>query len=278
VNNFKTLAYAKLNLDFDREVFSREYDEHIFPGAHNVCNSIQSQETSADLNKTWGMVDPEVYNTCDVFYQPGDNSTYRYIKRQREQWRMFTLTELDENCGAEERLIKASKRGGNGVRNLTLGMKSNIKSQFENLEIVKWIKSNLPLKTIQWIHCVSIEPGGFASIHRDMKGFFSSKPTAGKNLLYNEGYVVICLNISNGGSPLYWALDGQAITDCYKSDEKVYISNDYFVHGVGVCTERRRQIRVSGIPTEELWNIIDKESVIDIGENYQYVPFFGSEK
>jgi hypothetical protein len=78
------------------------------------------------------------------------------------------------------------------------------------------------------------------------------------------------LNLSDGGSPLYWSLDGPDAVNCFKANDPLYLSSDYFMHGVGIVNSRRRQVRVAGIPRPELWDLFDKDSIIDLGENYQY--------
>ena len=54
---------------------------------------------------------------------------------------------------------------------------------------------------------------------------------------------------------------------CHTADHQVYLTNDYFLHGVPEVTSRRRQIRVSGIPKSEMWDLFVNDSIIDIGSN-----------
>jgi hypothetical protein len=105
-----------------------------------------------------------------------------------------------------------------------------------------------------------------------MKGFYDSQSSAGVSKVAKNGYVIMTLNITDGGGPLYWALDGEECTKPLKANDDVYLTNDYFLHGVPVMTSRRRQLRITGIPTEELWDMIDHSTVIDVGPDYNYDP------
>jgi hypothetical protein len=60
--NFKNLTYAKLNLDFDKDLFSKEYDEQILPNGVLTGNGYRSVHATTFLNKVWGMVPPEEYH------------------------------------------------------------------------------------------------------------------------------------------------------------------------------------------------------------------------
>ncbi len=271
--NFKNLAYAKLNVDFDVDLFSKEYDEKIFPTSSLAANPLFSVKATTFLNKVWKMVPEEEYNKISVAVQPHDQSTYQYLERERPCWRVNQLMYLDTTGLDDPLLLKFGPIGrGPSIRNETLDVKYNwkIKPEFENLEIVKWINENLPFENILTMHCVSTEPGGFVNIHRDSKGFYSSASSAGINKLYKRGFVVINLNITDGGSPLYWSLDGEDSRHCFKANDRVYITNDYFPHGVGIVSTRRRQIRVTGIPKPEMWDLFVPESIMTIPDDYKY--------
>jgi hypothetical protein len=269
--DFSKLAYAKLNLQYDKELFVREYDEVIYPHGYPITNNLNAVGAGGALNKVWGMVPPEEYNKGDIYMQEGSASYMKYIKRERPGWKMVQLMETDlANTENKEFLEKFSKVGGPSFRNETLDLDFTIKKPFENMQMWKWIQDNLPFQKINSIHCVSLEPGGFSIIHRDMKGLYSSMSSAGESRLFKQGFVVIALNISNGGAPLYWSLDGKDALNCYKADDDIYLSNDYFMHGVPIVTSRRRQVRVAGIPKPEMWELFDKQSIIDIGDNYQF--------
>ena len=272
-NDYTQLAYAKVNLTFDRELFIKEYDQYILPAGIPLSNSQGIVHLTTKLNEMWGMVPPEIYNTGDVWVQPGSAATLKYITRDRPCWLMTQLMELDTTNVDDPLMKRWAKTGGQSIRNETLGpeYKWNIKDEFKHLEIWKWIQT-LPFKKINSLHCVSIEPGGFSVIHRDMKGFYDSQSSAGVSKVAKNGYVIMTLNITDGGGPLYWALDGEECTKPLKANDDVYLTNDYFLHGVPVMTSRRRQLRITGIPTEELWDMIDHSTVIDVGPDYNYDP------
>jgi hypothetical protein len=271
--NFKNLAYAKLNLDFDEELFSKEYDERILPTGVLTGNGSFSIKATEYLNKVWGMVDPIEYDKISVYDQPGDVSTYKFLEKERPTWKMEQLMYLDTE-GVEDPLLKkyGPKGRGPSIRNETLDPQFNwkIKPEYADLKIVKWVYENLPFEKINGFHCVSIETGGFASIHRDSKGFYNQTSSAGENRLYKKGFVVINLNISDGGVPLYWSLDGEDSRQYHMANSLVYLTNDYFPHGVPIVTSRRRQVRITGIPKSEMWDLFDPETIVSIPDDYKY--------
>jgi len=272
-NKFSNIAYAKVNLAYDRELFIKEYDEIILPHGHPISNNLNAVGSTAPLNKVWGMIPPELYNKGDIYMQEGNANAMKYIVREHPGWLMVQLMQADLTQVPESKkeiLKKFSFRGGPSFRNETLDLDFSIKQPFEHMQIWKWIQNNLPFKKINSIHCVSLEPGGFSIIHRDMKGLYNPLSSATTNRLYKEGFVVLALNLSDGGSPLYWSLDGADAVNCFKANDPLYLSSDYFMHGVGIVTSRRRQVRVAGIPGPELWDLLDKDSIIDLGEHYKY--------
>jgi len=269
---FSTLAYAKLNLEFDRDLFINEYDEKIFPAGRPASNSDFSLFNTVGVNKLWGMIPEEEYLTTDYFIQSGNINTISHRKNNRPVWRMFQLMNLDTTNVDNPLLKEWAEYGTSGLRNETLDERYNfyLKPGFEKLKIIQWIYDKLPFKKINFLHCVSVEPNCFASIHRDGKAFLDNGTSAGQNRLYNAGFIIVNINISDGGVPLYWSLDGDAVTTPSKVNDHVYITNDYFLHGVPICSSRRRQIRITGIPKPEFWNLIDKDTVIDLGTNYRF--------
>lgn len=270
--DFSNLAYAKLNLDFDHELFAKEFDDKILPDSRPIANGYSSIAKTASLNKIWGMIDPALYHTSDYYKQSTDARTTQYIKGQRPAWQMTQLMELDTTDITDPLLLQWAKAGGVNLRNETLGYKYNLKSRYKDLNIVKWIYNTLPFESVSWIHCVSIEPGGMSTIHRDEKGMYQVGKSSGLNKVYKSGFVIVCLNITNGGSPLYWSLDGEDSVNYHLADEPVYLANDYFLHGVPIVSSRRRQIRITGIPKLEMFDLFDKESIISIDKDYVYNP------
>jgi hypothetical protein len=254
---FKNVAYAKLKLDFDHYLFSLEYDKLIFPKGKPINNSKMSWETTRKLNQKWGMVPPETYDKCSV-----ETDYNQHEDRGLPQWRMVQLMCLETNDSDSDIIKKEVTYGGTFARNMTLHRDWKIKPEFENLKIVKFIKS-LPIKQICSIHCVSLEPGSFASIHRDSRWFpeAGKENTVIKNGVCQQGFTVITLNISDGGGPLYWALDNQ-YDDVKFANDPVYMCSDYFVHGVPVCTSRRRQVRVTAMPDEGFGDLVDRQTEV----------------
>jgi hypothetical protein len=272
--NFKNLTYAKLNLEFDREEFSKEYDEKIMPFGVDTGNGIRSVQVTTNLNKIWGMVPPEEYRKISHYVQPGDVSTLKFVKNERPSWIMNQLMYLDTS-NVEDPLLRryGPTAIGPSIRNETLDPKFDwrVKPQYEDLKIVKWVYENLPFERIHGLHTVSIEAGGFGSIHRDAKGFYTDTTSAGENKLYKNGFVVINLNISDGGVPLYWALDGDDLRHYHLVNDPIYLTNDYFMHGVPIVKSRRRQLRVTGIPKPEMWDLFDQKTISTIPEDYKYI-------
>jgi hypothetical protein len=272
MNDYSTVAYAKINLTFNKSEFIKEYDEQIYPISTYIQNGKLSMELTRKLNEIWNMVPNDVYDTADYFDQPGNIDTHTVIKRQRRVWKMCQLMTLDIENITDPLLIKYAGRGGTALRNETLDKKYVVKDTFKNLKLVEWINKNLPIYDIISIHCVAIDRDGFSTIHRDMKGLYGSISSAGTNRVYKSGYITICLNISNGGVPLFWSLDGKDSVNCFKADEDTYLTNDYFLHGVPICTSRRRQVRITARPKQDFFNLLDKSSIIDVGKNYNFNP------
>ena len=270
-HDYSTTAYAKVNLKFNQKLFIKEYDKYILPAGIPISNSQGIVYMTSKLNEIWGMVPPEIYDKGDVWVQPGSAATLKYITRERPCWIMTQLMELDTSNVEDPLMKRWASVGGPSIRNETLApqYKWHIKSQFKDLKIWEWIKT-LPFSKINSLHCVSIEPGGFAVIHRDMKGFYDSNSSAGVSRVFGQGYVIMTINISDGGGPLWWALDGEDCTKPFHANDPVYLTNDYFMHAVPVMKSRRRQLRITGIPTPELWDMIDHSSVVDIGPDYKF--------
>jgi hypothetical protein len=249
----KNVAYCKLNLSFDHETFVKEYDRYILPNSVPIANGDRSWEKTKDINSHWKMVEPESYDLCDIQGETG------IIKRGIEQWMATSLIEL---VTTNETLLSLSRSGSVAVRNNVLDKgEYKFKETYNDLNIVKWIKE-LPIKKIIGVRCVSLKPGSFASIHRDENNFDHHKkgtslPT---NLLWDSGFISITINITDGGQPLFYSLNSE-VNKPFKINDDVYLFNDFCPHGVPIVSSRRRQIRVTGIPTDEIYKLIDLPSV-----------------
>ena len=275
-NDFSTIAYSRMLPEYDRELFVQEYDDRILPYGKPITNGLIGVELTKELNNAWGMVPEAEYEKGDVWIQNTDASSMRYIQRERPCWHLTQLMDLDFTKTPDPFLQRFNEVGGTSFRNETLDPKYEFKlrSRYKDLKIWQWINDVLPFKKINGIHCVSLPEGGFAAIHRDQKGLYGVTSSAGHNKLYAMGYVVIVINVSSGGVPLYWALDGADAKKAILTDDPLYMSNDYFLHGVPICTSRRRQVRVIGIPKPEMWDLMDHSTTIDLGSDYQFKPGF----
>lgn len=254
------VAYGKLNLEFDREVFIKEYDEFILPNSLPITNGLRSWDLTRPINNAWGMVDPETYDKCNVTEYLGGE----IINRGIEQWLATSLTELITD---DERLRRGSGIGSVAIRNNMLGSGNYVfKDIYKDLAITKWIQQ-LPISKFIGVRCVSLKPDTFASIHRDENNVNHQErgSSLGSNKLWRAGFVSITLNISDGGQPIYFSIDSDKMNPI-KVNDQVYLFNDYCLHGVPLVTSRRRQIRITGTPTEELLSLIDKESLSYLGE------------
>lgn len=263
---FENIAYAKLNLEYNQRLFELEYDKLIAPHGVPISNGIGSWNGTRKLNQTWGMVDPALYDQCSI-----ETEFNSLDARQMPQWNMVQLLELQTTDDDHLLIKQAAKTGGTFVRNLTLDRTWTIKPEFSKLKIVEFINT-LPFSKISSIHCVHLEPGRFASIHRDSrwsKEITNTSPAA-NNGVYKKGFVVLTLNISDGGVPLFWALDGKDAQNPLTANDPAYIISDYFLHGVPVCTSRRRQVRITGVPTKELADLIDSSTKVLIPPDYEF--------
>ena len=265
--DYSTIAYAKINLDYDQNKFANEYDQYILPNARPVSNSLTSIKQTTELNAIWNMVPTNIYNTI-VGFVFVDEFKSVFTKAPVKTWQMEQLMYIDAEQ-LDKKTQEATNFGYSGnpvLRNFNYHKDGwHLKPQYKDLEIVKFIQS-LPFEKIVSIHCVSLEPGQFASIHRDAKG--TRTESADNNKLAKDGYVVLCLNISSGGVPLYWALDGESKHTPLKVNDPAYISSDYFLHGVPQVTDRRRQIRITGIPSKDFANLVSTTDLVTISSNY----------
>ena len=263
--DYQTLVTAKLNIDYDQNLFSKEYDRCILPNAKPVLNNIFLIDKTQPYNQAWGMVDPEIYAKADVRNNQGQT-----IKQGYPSWLGASMVYLDSD---NDELRENSKLGSVSVRNLVLDKQGEFVffPQYQDLEITKFIKS-LPLTSIIGVRCVSLD-NSFALIHRDNSNYLTKtqkrldfQPLA-DNHLWKEGFVQITINISDGNAPLYYCaskdLDNNGLTIIYP----IYLFNDFFYHGVSLTSGGlRRQIRVTGRPTKELEDFIDSSTIINFKE------------
>lgn len=265
--DYSNIVHAPLDYKFDRELFIKEYDKFIYPESRHITNNMMTWENTRELNKTWGMVDPTLYDMCDV-----EIDFDKVVERGIKQWKMLQLMYMVTTNDDHHLVRQHASNGGTFMRNLNLDRDWFIKDKFKHLNIANFIFNRLPFKKIVSIHCVSIDPGCFASIHRDARWHADvGRPDViDKNGVRRQGHVLIVLNISDGGVPLYWALDGSNTNNVIKSNEDVYITSDYFLHGVPVCKSRRRQIRITGIPTNALAKHIVNDQKIIIPNDYVF--------
>lgn len=265
---YRNLAYARLNIDYDRELFAEEYDREILSRSNYISNHYNTYTMTSQINRQWGMVDPKIY---DNYVEENKNNSEKFNSKTGSVfcWKMSQLLEMIPSEHTHPEVLAIAPQAGTGLRNQGLFEKYKFKKEFENLAIAKFIKQ-LPLTDLITIHCVSLEPGQFAPIHKDVRNKTSLPSYNLSNGIYRRGFVVLTMNISSGGSPLYWGLDSVDNYKMYTADDPCYLISDYFFHGVGITSSRRRQIRVCGKPTAELAQLIDANSTVKIAEDYQF--------
>lgn len=272
---FKNFAYAKLNIDFDRDLFIEEYDKYILPTSHSICTRQQTLDGTRGLNQSWGMVDPALYDKMNVSKEIGNTGQYINDIRGISGFEMNQLLELITVDSDSDYVKNNSGEGGSCMRNHHLNRQYKLKSEFKHLKIVEFILKKLPFKRIVNIHCVSLAPGSFSNIHRDARfspgaGLPYDRNAGLNNGLYQQGHVIIALNISDGGVPLWCALDGEDNKKVFTVNDPVYLHSDYFLHGVPICTSRRRQIRITGVPSSRLDSMIDHSHKVILPDDYKF--------
>ena len=271
---YANIAYSPMTMEYDRDRFVYEYDRYILPRSRPIYNSIRGRDATIELNRQWGMIDPEVYAKQDGTTHPSwadrSNDGSSLQKLGNPSWLQAVMTEMIVNNLDDATLQEAGRHGRLAARNFAPDRDWQLKSEFAklNLQLVNFIYAKLCLSRIIWINCVSLEPGRCATIHRDSMRLYphGSNPML-NNGLAHKGYVVVTLNITNGGVPLYWSLDDL----CPRvADDSMYLSSDYFLHGVPVVTSRRRQIRVMGVPGAGFDQLIDQSQAIVLPDDYEY--------
>jgi hypothetical protein len=265
--NFKNIVYAKANIEYNRELFIKEYDQFIAPRSVKVFIGYKLLKSTENNNREWNMVDPEIYlkiETRDEANQP--------ISGEYTTWNGISLVYLD--CEDED-FKQSSKLGSIAVRNYALDNYGEYKflPEYENLEITKFIK-NLPLTNIIGVRCLSLPENTFGIIHRDNRNSLPGNGTTDSkyktvqqitnNKIWKEGFVQITINISDGGVPLMYVNTERMSKNTFTTVEPIYLFNDFVFHGVPLTTGIRRQIRITGRPTPELAKLIEESSIVNL--------------
>lgn len=236
--NVNTLTYCELDIDYDREKFCQEVDQHILPSSI-LIDAIPTEGVTAlsKINDSWKMVQTEEYNKQD----------------SNKAWMVNSLIYANT---ADADLKKLSIHGSIVARNKMLGNGDwQWKPEFDNLELTQFVKT-LPLTDIIHARVLCLFPGRMAAVHRDNR---TSSLT--RNLLSNSGYVTITLNLSDGGYPLFYSLiqdEGAALT----TNAPIYVFNDYNLHGVPYVESIRRQVRITGKPTDEFFKKLKLKTLV----------------
>lgn len=277
---YANIAYAPLALEYDRDRFIYEYDRFVLPRSRPIYNGVRDRDATVALNHCWGMIDPDIYSkqnasavtswqngqTDKGFQGQGDGSS-------NISWLQAIMTQMVVNDDDDGILQEAGRRGSLPARNFAPHRPWQLKPEWAklNLKLVDFIYNRLCLSRVIWISCVSLEPGRCAIIHRDsMRLYEHGHNPLRNNGLAQAGYVVIVINISNGGVPMYWALDHD-LEHALLADDSIYISSDYFLHGVPVVSSRRRQVRVMGVPGPGFDSLLDRSRAVILPDNYQYL-------
>lgn len=255
-NNSNNITFGELNLDFNEKLFADEFDNLILPYAQPFVDIRRQWGVMPFLNSYWQLISEEKFKDLDAIIQSGGDNFYGMT----HYWSAVNLMKAhntpEHDVGAR-------------WRSAIMHQDTILKDQFKDSKIVKWIQTNIPFKRIVGIHCVSIEPGNFASIHRDSYWGEPTPNPAADNGIARAGFVIVCLNVSNGGVPLYWAMDHEKETPRF-ADAKCYLCNDYWLHGVPITNARRRQVRITFEPKDELFKLLKQETVIIVPDNYHY--------
>jgi hypothetical protein len=273
---YANIAYAPMTVEYDRNRFVYEYDRYILPRSRLIYNSTRGRDATAELNRQWGMIPLDIYAQQDGTLHPSwaDCPTDRTSLQSlgNPSWLQAIMTEMIVTDADEPVLKEAGSKGRLAARNFAPEREWQLKSEFAklNLQLIDFIYNKLCLSRIVWVSCVSLEPGRCAIIHRDSMRLYShgSNPML-NNGMAHKGYVVVTLNITNGGVPLYWGLDDDVETARF-ADDSMYLSSDYFLHGVPVVTSRRRQVRVMGVPGAGFDQLIDRGRAVVLPDDYEY--------
>lgn len=259
MTDFSNIAYAGLNLSYDRDAFIKEYDSLILPNSSPFIGVNEQWSHMKPLNKYWHVMSQETFEEYDKIISNGGSS----VGGVSHQWQMVNMMQARG---------EAKHLGGAFWRHRNMNNETVVKPEFKDSIIRKWIVENIPHEKIFGIHCVSIDPGSYASIHRDLSWKKDNISNPGlNNGWFKNGFVVINLNISTGGSPLLWALDHERESPrSVYEEEDAFIISDYFLHAVPIVKTMRRQIRVSIVPTPELYDLIKQQTAVILPDDYVY--------
>jgi hypothetical protein len=181
-------------------------------------------------------------------------SAEMYLKENSNlSWYANSLLYCDTD---NEEFKKLSEIGSIVVRNNLMDKaKWYWKSEFEHLELSKFIK-NLPLTNIFHVRTLCMPPGRLSMIHRDSK-----RSNLKKTFLSSRGYLTITLNLSDGAQPLFFSL----LTDEYtpiKTFADSFVFRDFNYHGVPTVKSWRRQVRITGKPTKDFFDLIKTDTLL----------------
>jgi hypothetical protein len=62
---YANIAYAPMNMEYDCDRFVYEYDRYIMPRSRPIYNSTRGKDATMDLNRSWGMISPDIYAQQD---------------------------------------------------------------------------------------------------------------------------------------------------------------------------------------------------------------------
>jgi hypothetical protein len=251
------IIYGEVDLDFDVDLFTEEFDSRIMPYVEPFVAVHHQWSWMPQLNKHWKIIPEEQFQKFDKIIKSGGTS----FDTMTHYW---SAVNLMRSPGSPMNGV------GAGWRSVNRFKENLLKDQFKDLKILNWIQNNIPSKKIVGIHCVTVAQGQFATIHRDSRWSDNNTPNpAANNGFFKEGFIVLCLNVTNGGVPLLSAMDHEKEKP-RSIDAKCYIGNDYFLHAVPLTSSRRRQIRISFLPDKKFYDLIKSDTIITIPDDYFY--------
>lgn len=236
--NINDIAYCELNLTYPKKLFCDEVDQYIIPTSPLVRSVPDNcMKDTVKLNQSWNMAPDNVYLKED----------------SNLSWYANSLLYCDTD---NEEFRKLGDIGSIVVRNNLMNKaKWYWKYEFEHLELTKFIK-NLPLTDIFHARTLCMPPGRMSGIHRDSK-----RSDVTKTSLSSQGYITITLNLSDGGQPLFFSLLTDENTPI-KTSADAFIFRDFNYHGVPSVTTWRRQLRITGKPTTEFFDLLKIDTLL----------------